>query len=534
MVKNAILLISILLFMPLQDMISQNKKTKESIINAEYYYSRQKYTEALDFYLMIYPDNQTNHFLNYRIGECYMNMPEKWKKSLPYFQIAAQNASARQSGITFSKGLAPAEAFFRLGEVYQKNNMPDSALKAFLDFKDLLGPSDKTDFEKVNFKIQSIAIAKGMIANPVNVVETNLGPLINTRFSDYNPVLSANEEILIYTSFWESANLIFMSYNRNGEWEKPVELNEQLGSDGSFYTSALSADGLELYLVKEDDFNSDIYVSHFRDSAWTRVVKLNSKINSLSQESSVSVSPDGNTLYFSSNRPGGYGGFDIYYSVKKDGDWDKPVNAGNIINTPYNEEAPVISPEGTSLFFSSQGHRNMGGMDIFYSALLDDGTWSKPQNIGYPINTTGDNLFYVPLRNGEIAYYSKPAVDGFGRNDIYRLEFPFNELLQQALTEDEEMDRINMEIEQAGSQSGGIIISYTVQILALRRDIGTKYFKEFNDIEIHEGSDGLYRYITGNFENTAEARKFLEKVHSYGYRDAFIRTLNSIPGNKNE
>ncbi|MBN2614026.1 MAG: PD40 domain-containing protein [Bacteroidales bacterium] len=530
--KQRFITTAILALLSVLPVFSQNTGTKEAVLNGDYYFEQQKYTVALDFYLSAFQKENINHYLSYQIGECYFNLPESKHLSLRYFHEATPNVSDRQSDITYAKGFAPVEAHLRLGEVYQQQNMLDSALQSYLDYKDLLKPTDKFNFEMANVKIQSIAIAKGLMANPLQIVETNLGPLINTRFSDYNPVVSADEKVLVYTSFWESADLIFMSRFENGAWGEPVDITKQLGSDGSFYTSAISSDGKDLYLVEQDDFNTEIYVSHFNDTAWGIMQKLNNKINSLSHESSVSVSADGNTLYFSSNRPGGFGSFDIYFSVKTDGEWDKPQNMGEIINTIYNEEAPYITPDGRQLFFCSEGHRNMGGMDIFYCTMLDDNNWTKPQNAGYPLNTTGDNLFYIPLKNGEVAYISKNGNGTFGRNDIYRIDFPINDLLQQALTEDEEMEKVNLEIESVRQNPPDTAVSYTVQIMALRKNLDVHYFKEFNNINVYECTDILYRFVTGNFSSFEKAKEMLGKALDYGYRDAFIRTIKSIPGKK--
>ncbi|MFO7658229.1 MAG: SPOR domain-containing protein [Bacteroidales bacterium] len=532
--KQRFLPTAILAMLSFISLFSQNVKVKEAVLNGDYYFEQENYPVALDFYLSVYQKENINHYIGFRIGECYFYLPEHRNKSLCYYHEATGKVSVKQADITYAKGFAPADAYLRLGEMYQRQNMLDSALQSYLDYKDLLGGPDKINYEKANNKIQSIAIAKGLMANPLQIVETNLGPLINTRFSDYNPVVSADESILVYTSFWESADLIFMSRFENGAWGKPLDITEQLGSDGSFYTSALSSDGKDLYLVKQDDYNTEIYVSHFNDTAWSIMQKLNNKINSLSHESSVSVSPDGNTLYFSSNRPGGYGGFDIYYSVKKDGDWEKPLNMGDVINTPYNEEAPFITHNGKHLFFCSEGHRNMGGMDIFISTKLNDNGWSKPQNAGYPLNTTEDNLFYIPLKNGEVAYISKKGDNCFGRNDIYRIDFPINELMQQAITEDEEMEMVNLEIESVRQYTKDSSISYTVQVMALRKNLEINYFKEFSDIVVYEGNDNLYRYVIGEFDSFDKANATLRKALDYGYHDAFIRTVKSIPGKKYE
>jgi hypothetical protein len=157
------------------------------------------------------------------------------------------------------------------------------------------------------------------------------------------------------------------------------------------------------------------------------IVKLNSNINTRYWESHASVSHDDQKLYFTSNRGGTHGGLDIYVSTRNSaGDWGVATNLGPVINTPYNEESPFLSKDGKTLFFSSRGHYNMGGYDVFYSKLLDNGAWSEPVNLGYPINTTDDNVFFKPINDGYVAYYSVNRPDGFGKEDIYRIEI-FND-----------------------------------------------------------------------------------------------------------
>jgi len=180
-----------------------------------------------------------------------------------------------------------------------------------------------------------------------------------------------------------------------------------------------------LILSKEDEFNSDIYVSHFIDNRWTKSEPLGSNINTRYWESHASISKDGKTLYFTSNRKGGKGYMDIYVShLTEEGVWGPPKNIGPEINTKLNEDTPFITEDGQYLYFSSQGFTNMGGYDVFKSELKDSSDWSLPQNLGYPINTTDDDLFYYPWGNGEIAYMAKIMDEGFGATDIYKLVFP--------------------------------------------------------------------------------------------------------------
>jgi len=195
-------------------------------------------------------------------------------------------------------------------------------------------------------------------------------------------------------------------------------------TDGDMYISCLSAEGRILFLSKDDNYNSDIFISTFDGITWGKPSKLNRNINTKYWESHGYVSEDGNQLVFASDRPGGFGGLDLYVSRKINGDWGPAVNLGPQVNTQFNEDRPFLINNGKTLFFSSQGHRNMGGYDLFRSDLQENNLWSQPENLGYPINTPDDNIFFMPTDNGRSGYISRfKESDGSGREDIYRITF---------------------------------------------------------------------------------------------------------------
>ena len=207
-----------------------------------------------------------------------------------------------------------------------------------------------------------------------------------------------------------------------GDWLPPMKIGSNINTPGHEAAISLSYDGLQLFIYKDDDDDGNIYVSNFIDYQWTTPVKLNSNINTKYWETHASLSPDGNTLYFTSNRPGGFGGRDIYKSNKNSkGDWGPAINLGPTINTPYDEESPFIMSDGKTLYFSSEGHESMGGFDIFVSTVSADGFWSTPINVGYPINTTENDVFFVPTSDKKHAYYSSANDQGFGDQDIYMI-----------------------------------------------------------------------------------------------------------------
>ena len=152
-------------------------------------------------------------------------------------------------------------------------------------------------------------------------------------------------------------------------------------------------------------------------------MKLSENVNSSAIENYASISPDGRTLYFTSDRSNSKGGFDIYSSIKDEkGEWSKAQNLGKGINTDMDESTPFMASDNKTLYFSSKGHFNMGGFDIFYSTNDAPKKWQEPVNIGFPINNTNDNLFYCPVLTGTSGYYSRITKDGKGQEDIYRLE----------------------------------------------------------------------------------------------------------------
>jgi surface antigen/lipoate-protein ligase A len=178
-----------------------------------------------------------------------------------------------------------------------------------------------------------------------------------------------------------------------------------------------------MILYYDDDYIGSLYYSRYEDGLWTPAVKMGEYISTKYWESHASFSKDGQSLYFTSNRKGTHGGLDIYVSGRNsDGSWGPAVNLGPTINSPYNEESPYISEDGNTLYFSSYGHYNMGGYDIFYSKRGPDGSWSEPVNIGYPINTTDNDLYFQPIQGGDAAYYSLYNPRGVGRHDIYLMD----------------------------------------------------------------------------------------------------------------
>ncbi|HEU4717358.1 MAG TPA: hypothetical protein VFU15_05985, partial [Bacteroidia bacterium] len=224
---------------------------------------------------------------------------------------------------------------------------------------------------------------------------------------------------------------VFMSFRNGNNWGEPEPLDSTVNGNGHDACIGISNDGSTLLIYKDEEGNGDIYTSQLNGFYWSAPVPLKGDVNTDSWEGSATFSTDMHTMYFSSDRPGGYGGRDIYVAtLQPDGTWGNVKNMGPKINTPYDEDAPFLHPNGTTLIFSSQGHNSMGGYDIFRTDLtpVDSTFWepSDPVNVGYPINTAGDDKYFVLATDGKHGYYSSGKPGGNGQQDIYQVDYDFH------------------------------------------------------------------------------------------------------------
>lgn len=262
-----------------------------------------------------------------------------------------------------------------------------------------------------------------------NMKVSNPGSPVNSAFDDYNPIVSSDESIMVFSSRRADSNSdkksrsdIYITHKINGEYGNPEKISKNINGDFDNFVAGLSHDGTQLFICRNDNGNKNLYMSSFVDKIWTKPVKLSSNINSPADETSASLSVDGSILYFSSNRPGGSGGFDIYASKKlPNGEWGEAQNIGSAINSKADEIAPYIHTDENTLFFSSNGHAGLGGFDIFFSSLIDDDKWSEPFNFGAPVNSSSDDIFYTPTAESKRAWFCSNRSGGMGGTDIYMI-----------------------------------------------------------------------------------------------------------------
>lgn len=383
------------------------------------------YEDALVDYLELLNDDPKNETFNYNAGVCYLNSSVNKGKAVPYLEIVTR------------KEKHDPNADYLLGRAYQFANRFDDAVAAFKKFK---ADAKGTVFNLVDadLQIQHCINAKELMKYPVDVIFQNLGSNINSAYSDYYPFVTSNESFIVYNTKRPEKNAeklengtyknsIYISKVVNGEYTKasPIGAPINVGNAGiEVIGLSETGDNILLYMP-EGSGKGNIYISKLdAKGMYGKPEKLDAKINSGGDEIAASISSDGNTLYFASNRKGGIGGTDIYVCKKVGKKWLEPKNAGPEINTPYDEDFPNISPDGKILYFSSKGHTSIGGYDIFKSNYDEtNASFSSPKNLGYPINTTDDDMNFRISKTGKYGYFASAKSGGQGDFDIYRVTF---------------------------------------------------------------------------------------------------------------
>ena len=454
-------IITIILFIYLIPVFSQEKEIdfEELFWNAETEYYDDNFNEALFLFLDIEKKGLKNPNIDNLIGECYVRSDQgraERLKSIPYLKNASNNISDDYQEDDVREEKANIRSLIYLGDAYLLADSLELAIETYNMFLEKNTEDPKYYTTIVDRKIATCESAKILKKLTIKTKIKNLGEVINNGSANYDAVMSGDGNMLVYTSDMKFYQSVLYSQKVNGEFTSPKSLNYEAKVEGSMNSVGISFDGKEVYLFKKN-LNSDegnIFTSVFDGTKWSELKKLPKPINTKYLERHASPSKDGKTLYFTSNRRGGEGSLDIYKSEKlKNGKWGRVENLGETINTEFDEMAPFILNDNKTLYFSSQGHYyNMGGNDIFITRLKDDNTWSTPLNFGYPLNTTGEDIFLFPSDKDNKALISKEKEDGFGNLDIYEITFLTKDISNIKLTGnfDNNGKEINIRVEVNG------------------------------------------------------------------------------------
>jgi len=400
------------------------KQANTDLKDGESYYYKGYYYDALQYYLEAQKFNPNYSTLNYRIGVCYMNLSAKYR-SLEYFEKA----------YLLRRDVAD-DIHLMLARGYHLNNQFDKAIAEYKAHLAVLPPVDApTVRPQIEKYIAECNFGKAMLEDQARAFVDNAGSILNSRYNDHSPLISADESMMIFTSTRNNGRIvnsddgqydedIYTSLNIDKNWRVPESIGEPINTQFDDATVGLFPDGQQLLIYNGRRGSGDIEVCTLKGDKWEYPKAMPKPINSEYRETSACFSPDGRKIYFVSDRPGGYGGTDIYVCTRGYKDkWGEAVNLGATINTEFDEEAVFMHPDGRTLYFSSNGHNSMGGYDIFTSRMDDNGNWSEPVNLGYPINSADHDLCFVISANGRHGYFSSVRPEGSGGLDIYRVTF---------------------------------------------------------------------------------------------------------------
>ncbi len=372
------------------------------------------------------------------------------------------------------KADARASAYYFVAESYWNLNDYEYVIKAltkFLNFQNL--PPEWIENSKHILSNARFAIEA--VKHPLPFNPVSLGDSINTQYQELFPSLTADENTLVFMrkdpdgKDWNED--FYITKYVNGKWSVARNMGGDLNSPQQDGAMSITNLGNEMYFAsnRSGGFGSvDIYYSKRKNGKWSVPENLGPTINSVAWETQPSISADGKTLYFVSTRPGGYGGSDLWMTIKDvKGKWTKPVNLGTTFNTKYEEQTPFIHSDGQTLYFSSFGHPGMGSADIFYCRKESTGKWSEPINLGYPINTkVEENSFTVSL-NGKHVYYSREKENAKGDLDLFYFDLPESAkpipvtYLKGIITNQSTGEFLNADVQLIDLETGNIINSFS-------------------------------------------------------------------------
>ncbi|MCS6833488.1 MAG: hypothetical protein NZ521_07920, partial [Flammeovirgaceae bacterium] len=391
----------------------RNLKIAQGILEID-----QDYASALKYYLRANKFNPKNAQLNYIIGKCYLYQKNPDLKSAIKHLEEASSFTA-----------CDPEIVYLLACTYQRASEWQKAINEFKRYIKMVEDQNEK-VAKAQKRLQECESGKTLSQNPRHITIEHLGKQFNTRFDEMGPVISADEKMMLFTAkrntttgyemsedglFYED---IYVAHkNKGGNWTKFTKL-QGVNSNGSDAIVSITSNGKRIILYKGVQ-NGDLYAGTIEKDKVYDIKPLPNVFNTPFRETSATMNSENNLIFFTSNRPGGKGGLDIWFSRKNENNtWEEAQNMGELINTPYDEEGVCLSADGKTLYFSSKGHNSIGGYDIF-KTVFREGTWSKPENIGIPLNTPNDEVFVSLSQDGKRLYFSSFRSDSYGASDIY-------------------------------------------------------------------------------------------------------------------
>jgi len=376
---------------------------------------------AIDPYIKLVNFNPDDVEFNYNLGMSYLNSNVDKSQAIQYFVAAADKKNA------------PKDVYFQMGKALLIAGLFDEAVEAFEKYKEVNKGQVNAKYN-LDQHIEYCYNGKEYSKKPLDIRFVNPGKSVNTKFSEYAPVSMAVDTVVLFTSnrqgntggivdgFGEVIPDIYITSRFDTSWTKAKNAGININSEFYDITSGMTSNGDKLLVYKESsEASGDIYLAVMKGKSWQKAELLDPSLETKEMETGGCISNDGKRLFFAAEMKGTLGGKDIYMmEMNEEKKWGPPVNLGPAVNTKFNEDNPVLWHDGKTLFFASQGHTSMGGYDIFMTGRPDPSSeWAKPFNVGYPLNTYDDDLYFTLAANARTGYVSGFKPKGFGDLDIW-------------------------------------------------------------------------------------------------------------------
>lgn len=373
---------------------------------AEFLRTNKEYKKALPAYLYLLDHGLNTPNINYKTGITCLQIPGKKKQSIFYLLIASEKTTRKYNNeFSYTETKAPVETYLYLGDAYLKNNRIEKASEYYRQYKNKSHQKKNKDIAEA--RLQQCQYAHKLMESPLDISFIKLPVSLPDRYN-FNAALSFDAKSIAFNSNRKDYIAVYYAKKVNHVWTPPRNISTEIESDGDYLVSSVSFDGKTLFLVNQEQDDDDIFVSFLQKGRWTKAIPLKGRVNTIYNETHAVSTTDGKYLYIVSDRTGGKGGFDIY-RLESDGNgkWNHIKNLGSGINTKEDEASPFLNKSQDTLFFSSKGHQTMGGYDIFSIPVHNPDSLQHAVNLGYPVNTTDDDLFFLPWQGDTLGFISK-------------------------------------------------------------------------------------------------------------------------------
>jgi outer membrane protein OmpA-like peptidoglycan-associated protein len=387
-------------FTPLQSQSLSNKEFIKAVQTADIsYYYDEDFVKAASLYEPLLKARPDNSNLAAKLGICYLNMDGKDSLALSLLKKASLNVVSKDKDYVEYGDKAPLDTYLYLGEAYHVNDSLQKAIIQYTNFKKSLAETEVFRMDYVDNQIRDCRYALEMKKKPLTIISQLFIPWLEKFPGAINPVLAKNDSVFIFTQKTDQKTRIFCSYKKDGVWDMPSDITKKLGGLDRLLSNSITGDGKFLVLYLDDGGDGNLYYSIRKDTTWSKIKSFGKPVNTIYWESHGFITPDNSRLFLSSNRPGTLGELDIWVAERREnGTWQEPVNCGEVINTPFNEDTPFFDPDNNALLFSSVGHISMGGYDVFRSVYRNGG-WTNPVGLPYSFNTCSGNNFFILNNN---------------------------------------------------------------------------------------------------------------------------------------